>query len=241
MIGIRLKNISKRFPIQEANPTTFGRLSDLIKFKKTKYFYALKDISLEIEPGDHIGLIGLNGSGKTTLLRIIAGLYEKTSGQVEIEGKITTLLQTDDALEGELSGLENIYLLAHILGINQKNIDSKVKKIVKFAHLEDRIRLPLKELSSGSIQKIILSSLKFVDSDILLFDEVIESSDFNFKNDFINLINKDFKKKIIILSSHDLNLIEQICTKVVVLDKGKIIKFGKTEDTIRYYLKNETV
>ena len=238
---IEVQNLYKKFLIETENPTAFRLLKHLIVPSTKREFYALKNINFKLYQGDRIGLIGSNGSGKTTLLRILAGLYAKTKGRVEINGKVATFLHTDVALEGNLSALDNIYLLGMIMGINKKDIEANLKKIIDFAEIGKFIRTPLRDFSTGMIQRLVLSILMYVEADIFLLDEIVESGDIKFKHKCYKIILDKISKqgKAAIISSHETEIIEKFCNKVLLLDNGQLIAYGPTKKTINLYKRSQ--
>jgi len=236
---ISVKNLSKKFRRTQNQQTAFGFLNNL--FLKKDEFYALKNISFSVSSGDIVGIVGPNGSGKTTLLRILAGLYSKTDGTVAINGKVAAFLHTNVALENELDAYENIFLLGMIMGINKKDIEANLKKIIDFAEIRKFIRTPLRDFSTGMIQRLVLSILMYVEADIFLLDELIEASDFKFKERSYKKILKKISvgHKAAIFCSHELDIIERFCNKAMLLDKGKLIKFGPTAKVIKLYERSQ--
>jgi ABC-type polysaccharide/polyol phosphate transport system ATPase subunit len=236
---IKIKNLSKKFFIANENQTAFRFLNYLISTKKKRKFYALKNINFQVDKGDRIGLIGANGSGKTTLLRIIAGLYKKTMGKIEINGHIAAFLHTDVALESNLSALENIYLLGMIMGLKKEIIKKNMNNIIDFAQIKKFIHIPLRKYSSGMIQRLVLSVLRFVEADVFLFDEIIESGDIKFKHKCYKIILDKISKqgKAAIISSHEIEIIEKFCNRAILLDRGKIIAIGPSHKVLHDYLK----
>ncbi len=183
-----------------------------------------------------MGLIGDNGSGKTTLLRIIGGIYEKTSGSVKIEGKVATVIRLDSGLARDLNAQENIYLLGMILGLTRKEMEAKFNKIVKFAGIENFLNTPLKDFSSGMIERLSFAVLSELEAEIYLFDEVFALGDIHFQKKvfrvFKNLVRQ---KKTLIVITHDMDFVKKFCNKALLLKNGKVVKYGETEKILKYY------
>ena len=185
---------------------------------------ALDNISLDIKIGDRVGIIGPNGSGKSTLLQLLAGIYEPTSGEISIKGKIVPMLNLSLGMDVEFSGFENIKIRSKILGMTNSEIDNKIEEIIEFSGLGEFINLPMKTYSSGMVMRLMFSIVTTVNSDIILMDEwmSVGDSDFSIKADsrLKKMINQS---KIVVIASHNHGLIESFCNKVIRLDKGKII------------------
>jgi ABC-type polysaccharide/polyol phosphate transport system ATPase subunit len=206
--------------------------------RRGKMFWALKGISFEVEKGETIGIIGENGSGKSTLLRILAGIYKPDEGNIEVEGRISTLIELGAGFHEQLTGRENIYLNGSLLGMSRKRINAIIEDIISFSELEEFIDAPIKKYSSGMLLRLGFSIAAFVEPEILLIDEVLAVGDYYFQEKCFKKI-MDFKQqgKTIIFVSHDMNAIRRICDRVFLLRKGKLIKSGKVEENIRAYLK----
>lgn len=236
MIAVKINNLSKKFKLYHERVST---LKEILLFRKNRYedFWALKDINLEIKKGESIGIIGANGSGKTTLLKLMANILQPTTGMIEINERMSALLELGIGFHDDLTGRENIYLYASILGIPKKEIDKKFDDIVSFAEIEQFIDTPIKNYSSGMRVRLGFATAINVDPDILLIDEVLAVGDASFQRKCYEKMN-EFKKKnkTIILVSHDLNAVNAICDKVFLLENGKIIKHGEPDKVISHYM-----
>ena len=199
-------------------------------------FEALKDVNLHINMGEFIGIIGKNGSGKSTLLKLIANIYSPTKGDIYINGSISPFLELGIGFNGDLSARENVYLNGVILGLSRQQIDNLYKKIVQFAGLEDFMEMKLKNFSSGMQVRLAFSIASSVDANIYLCDEVLAVGDIDFQKKCLRTF-EDLKKagKTIVFVSHDLDTIKQFCTKTYLLEKGRVVKEGATEDVVDYY------
>ena len=232
---IKVEKLSKKFNIETTAHTTFKFLSGFLK-KRKKSILALDNVNFQVENGDCVGLIGDNGSGKTTLLRIIGGIYEKTSGSVKIEGKVATVIRLDSGLARDLNAQENIYLLGMILGLTRKEMEAKFNKIVKFAGIENFLNTPLKDFSSGMIERLSFAVLSELEAEIYLFDEVFALGDIHFQKKvfrvFKNLVRQ---KKTLIVITHDMDFVKKFCNKALLLKNGKVVKYGETEKILKYY------
>ncbi len=220
---------SKRLYLKQA-------LLDLFKSKKEEDFWALKDIDFKINHGETVGIIGMNGSGKSTILKLIAGVLTPTSGQIEVRGRVGSLIELGSGFHPELSGRDNIYLNGTILGLTKKEIYQKFDDIVNFAELWDFIDTPVKHYSSGMYMRLGFSIAVHIDPEILLVDEVLMVGDTTFQAKSFDVFN-DFKNKgkTIIFVSHDLGAIKTVCSKMLVLKKGSLVYFGSTTKGIDFY------
>ena len=192
-------------------------------------FYALDSISVVLNQGESLGLIGSNGSGKTTLLRVLAGILKSDSGRISVNGRITPLIAVGAGFHPHLSGRENIYLNASILGMSKKEIDNNIQEIIDFSEINDFIDSPVASYSSGMTVRLGFAIAINAPSDIILVDEVLAVGDLNFQAKCLRAIN-DFKRKggSIILVSHSMFNIRNFCDRVIWLENGKI----KDEGTV---------
>jgi ABC-2 type transport system ATP-binding protein len=190
-------------------------------------FQALRDVDLEIEAGQSVGLIGPNGSGKSTLLKILTGILRPTTGSVEVNGRVSSLLELGAGFNGELSGRDNIYLNASLLGLSRKETDALFDSIVEFSELEEFIDNPVKHYSSGMYVRLGFSVAVHVDPDILLVDEVLAVGDEAFARKCLDKI-AEFRRegRTILFVTHALDLVEQICDRGIVLDHGRVVFDG---------------
>ncbi len=189
------------------------------------FFWALKDINFQISPGERIGLIGQNGSGKSTLLKILSRITTPTYGEFRYRGHLISLLEVGTGFHPELSGRENIYLNAAINGMTRQQINLRFKDIVEFSELGSQIETPVKRYSSGMYMRLAFSVAAFLESEILLIDEVLAVGDQDFqkkcKEKMLEVANDG---RTVIFVSHDMNAIESICKKIIKLSHGKIVE-----------------
>ena len=190
-------------------------------------FEALRDVNLEIAAGQTIGLIGHNGSGKSTLLKILTGILRPTTGTVEVNGRVSSLLELGAGFNGELSGRDNIYLNASLLGLSRKETDGLFDSIVEFSELEEFIDNPVKHYSSGMYVRLGFAVAVHVDPDILLVDEVLAVGDEAFARKCLDKI-AEFQRegRTILFVTHSLSLVDEICDRGVVLDHGRVVFDG---------------
>ncbi|MCA1713195.1 MAG: ABC transporter ATP-binding protein [Actinobacteria bacterium] len=189
----------------------------------TETFHALTDVDIVVGEGETVGLIGPNGAGKSTLLKILAGILRPTTGEVEVQGRIASLLELGAGFNGELSGRENVYLNAALLGLSRREVDGLFDSIVEFSEQGPRIDDPVKHYSSGEYVKLAFSIAVHVDPDVLLVDEVLAVGDEAFARKCLAKI-REFQEagRTILFVTHSLDLVEELCTRGVVVDHGKV-------------------
>ena len=233
---IGVENLSKSYRLQKQR--TFKEfLPALFLGQSTKYFInALSHLNFEIKKGESLGILGKNGSGKSTLLKIIAGVTKPTDGKITVAGRVAPLIELGAGFHPELTGRENAYLNASILGIRKKQMDRLYKSIVDFSELEDFMDQPVKHYSSGMYMRLAFSVAVAEKPDILLVDEILAVGDIRFQEKCLGRI-KEFQKagSTLVLVTHSPPQIEAYCQKVLVLDDGKQIYFGETREGIDKY------
>jgi len=234
---IKLTNISKQFQVPKERRTTLKEsILNFYKPKKHRPLHALRNISLEIKKGESIGIIGANGSGKSTLLKILAGVYTQTTGNIETNGKISPLLELGIGFNDEMSGRDNVYLNATILGLSKPQINALYPKIIEFAGLQGFVQMKIKNYSSGMKMRLAFSIAAHVEADIYLCDEVLAVGDAAFQKKCLNVFQTlRQKEKTIILVTHDLETVKTFCDRVILLEKGEIRIDGKPEDALGIY------
>lgn len=234
---IVLKKITKKFSQQE-DKTFKEFLPNLLLGKSwAKQLVALDNISFEIKKGETVGMIGKNGSGKSTLLKLIAGVTTPTKGEINVEGKVAPLIELGAGFHHELTGLENIYLNAAVLGMHKKEIEQVLDKIIEFSELKEFIRVPVKRYSSGMYMRLGFSVAIFVDAPILLIDEVLAVGDASFQKKCMDYLKsvKESKEKTIIFVSHNEEEVKKICDRVLLFSEGKMIIDGSPKEVFEKY------
>lgn len=210
----------------------------LSRNKKQTYsdIHALRNINLEINPGDRLALIGHNGAGKSTLLKAIAKIYPISSGKCEVAGQVRALFELSLGFESEATGRENIMYRSLLLGQKPKHIRQIEKEIIQFADIGDFIDYPIKTYSSGMLVRLAFAISTIIPGDILLLDEVLGAGDLAFmtkaRDRVMSLINH---AEIIVFASHDFDAVKKICNKAIVLQNGKIVYSGTPQDAITSY------
>ena len=234
--AIELKKISKTFEINPQKGIFSFFQKAKIKNTKYKHLTALDDVSLTIQRGETIGIMGLNGQGKTTLLKIIAGIYKPDSGTVNVHGKLAPLLQVGTGFNNELNAIDNIIIYGMLLGFKKNEIQSKINKIIKFAELEKFRHMKIKNYSSGMRARLGFATALEVEPDIMLVDEVLSVGDQAFREKSYNAF-LSFKKnnKTIVFTAHSDTMITELSDRVILIDKGRIVKIGKADEVIPVY------
>jgi ABC-2 type transport system ATP-binding protein len=231
---IEIENLSKRFVIRKEKSlkerlVNFGR-SNLHKDD----FWALRDVSVAIESGTTVGLIGPNGSGKSTLLKMIGGILQPTSGTVNLKGRLAALLELGAGFHPDLTGRENVYLNASILGLTRQQTDRYFDAIVDFSGIERFIDTQVKFYSSGMYVRLAFAVAVHVDPDILLVDEVLSVGDEPFQRKCMDRIRGfQHEGRTIVFVTHGLDLVAEICDRAVVLESGRVIADGEPRDALR--------
>lgn len=235
-IVMELSNVTKTYFIHHEKPTM---MENFLNGWNSDKFTALNNINLIIHQGEQVGIIGRNGSGKTTLLKVISGITTPTSGSTSISGKLVSLIDLEAGFHPDLTGDENIYLNAMILGMTKREIDTKKDQICDFSGLNDFIDAPMYTYSSGMILRLGFSIAAHTDPDILILDENLSVGDQNFQSK-INKKLTDFKKqnKTFILVSHSLEQISARCKRVIWMDKGEIKGDGPTQKILDRYIES---
>lgn len=239
---IILKNVSMKFNLGVEKDNSlkmiFINLFTPKKKKKKDYFWALKDIDFRINKGDVVGIIGANGAGKSTLLKVVSGVYKPTTGTVEVNGKISPMIELGAGFDGELTARENIYLNGAILGYSKEFLEQKFDEIVEFSELKDFLDVPVKNFSSGMVAKLAFSISTIVDPEVLIVDEILSVGDIKFqeksKNKMMSMIEGG---TTVLYVSHSIDSIKELCSKVIWLDHGKIVKMGDTKENCDEYYK----
>ncbi|MFC7679254.1 ABC transporter ATP-binding protein [Paenibacillus sp. GCM10028914] len=240
---IEFKKVTKTFSEAERIHSSLKeKFTNLFK-ENTRQIYrkhkVLADISFTIKEGTTTGIIGENGNGKSTILKLISNIYEPDDGEVQVIGKVASLLEIGVGFQPDLTGKENIYLYGSILGLSKQQIRQKYEEIVAFSELVGFMDTPVKHYSSGMYMRLAFSVAIHVDPDIVLIDEVLAVGDEIFQKKCMSKIDELQKKgKTILFVSHDLNVVRRICDKVIYLKKDGSIEYGDTDKIVNLYLAN---
>jgi len=246
---LQVDNVSKKFCKDLKKSLWYGLqdiTGDLFSYRKEakklrpKEFWALSDISFELRRGESLGLIGSNGAGKSTLLKLLNGLIMPDQGRIAVRGRVGALIELGAGFNPILTGRENIYVNAAVLGISKRQVDQVIDEIIDFADLEEFIDAPVQSYSSGMRVRLGFAVAAQLKPDILIVDEVLAVGDAYFRRKCINYMQKLFESSetTVILVSHNLRNIEQVCERVIYLERGNIIAQGQTDQVISKYLYN---
>lgn len=234
-VAIRVKDLTKKYKLYQKRSE---RLANAFgKEKNIKEFYALKGVSFEISKGECVGIIGHNGAGKSTLLKLLTGVAFPTSGEIEINGRLASMLELGSGFNPELTGMENIYFNGSLNGLTKEEIDGKLKDILEFADIGNFIEQPVKNYSSGMFARLAFAVAINVDPDILIVDEILSVGDVGFQVKCMEKFN-EFKKKgkTILYVSHGLGTVKKFCDRAIWLQKGEVIDDGNSVIVVeRYY------
>lgn len=235
-IAVSVDHVSKKFRLYHERNQTLKSAVMRGRTSKHEEFWALKDVTFDVEAGQTYGIIGSNGSGKSTLLKCLAKIYWPTSGTITYNGKMASLLEVGSGFHFELSGRENIYLNGSILGMSKKEITEKFDSIVEFSGVEKFIDQPVKNYSSGMYVRLGFSVAIHVDPDILVVDEVLSVGDEEFqRKSFDKFLDLKRAGKTIILVSHGLDVVADICDRVSWIEKGVLQMSGPAPDVVAAY------
>jgi lipopolysaccharide transport system ATP-binding protein len=207
-------------------------------FGSREEFWALKEVSFEIERGEAVGIIGRNGAGKSTLLKLLSRITEPTTGRIELEGQVASLLEVGTGFHPELTGRENIYLNGAILGMKRSEIKSKFDEIVAFAEVEKFLDTPVKHYSSGMYVRLAFAVAAHLEPDVLIVDEVLAVGDVEFQKKCLGKMKSVSEKdgRTVLFVSHNMQAIRQMCQRVIFLKRGKIVYAGDPHEAISAYL-----
>lgn len=252
---IQVQNISKKYLISHhrgsyvalrdvlstiaRHPFRFFRSKarEAAGLKKKEDFWALKDISFEVNKGDIVGVIGHNGAGKSTLLKILSQITPPTTGEIRIHGRVGSLLEVGTGFHPELTGRENVYLNGSILGMTRAEIERKFSDIVEFAGIEKFLDTPVKYYSSGMYVRLAFSVAAHVEPEVLIIDEVLAVGDAEFQKKCLGKMEEVTQKegRTILFVSHNMGAIQSICNRCILLSEGKIAYDGTPEEAIKRY------
>jgi ABC-2 type transport system ATP-binding protein len=235
---IEVKNVAMKFKMTKEK--IFSLKEYFIKFLKRELvfeeFCALTDVSFSVKKGEILGIIGYNGAGKSTMLKVISGIMKPTTGTIKVEGIISPLIELGSGFDMELTARENIFLNGYILGYSKKFIKEHFDKIVEFSELEEFLDVPVKNFSSGMVARLGFAIATIVEPEILIVDEILSVGDFKFQEKSEKKIKEMLLSgTTVILVSHALNQIEEICTKVLWLEHGRVKGYGNTKEICDAY------
>lgn len=255
---IRVENLAKCYEIGHEKAENYTTFRDVIannlksfanSFRSSKNnklgaknsnieeFWALNDISFDIQQGDRVGIIGRNGAGKSTLLKILSRITDPTRGSISIKGRVASLLEVGTGFHPELTGRENVYLNGAILGMSRHEIKRKFDEIVAFAEVEQFLDTPVKRYSSGMYVRLAFAVAAHLEPEILIIDEVLAVGDAQFQKKCLGKMEDVSKNegRTVLFVSHSMPTITSLCNRGILLEKGKIVKMGKTSDVVMHY------
>ena len=243
-VAIRVENISKRYTIGKTNS---GSLRETIAglFSKNgsdniEEFYALRDVSFEVKRGEAIGIIGKNGAGKSTLLKILSRITEPTTGRIEIDGRVSSLLEVGTGFHPELTGRENVFLNGTILGMSRAEVKRKFDEIVDFSGVEKFLDTPVKRYSSGMTVRLAFAVAAHLEPEVLIIDEVLAVGDAEFQKKCLGKMQDVAGEgRTVIFVSHSMGAIQSLCNRAILFTKGKLLKEGTVSQVIEAYLAQE--
>lgn len=244
--NIIFDSVSKKFSrsyvsdsLRDALTEPFKRLFNRNGRPGTKdEFWALKNVSFDVKPGEVLGIIGHNGSGKSTILKLLSRILKPNSGVISVSGRIGALIELGAGFNVDLTGRENVYLNAAILGMTNDEINHKYDEIVEFAELQEFMDTPVKWYSSGMFARLGFSIASHTDPQVLIVDEVLSVGDFGFQRRCLDrMMNFKTLGVTTVFVSHNMQSVSSLCDRALLLEKGEVVKIGLTDDIITEYLK----
>jgi ABC-type polysaccharide/polyol phosphate transport system ATPase subunit len=237
--AICVENVTQRFRVIHERPDSVRELFSKFFRKKIKYhdFEAVKNASLSVRRGEVVGIIGLNGSGKSTLLKVIAGVYRPSEGRVTVTGSIAQLIELGAGMHPELTGRENIMLNGLLMGFSKQAMKEREQRIIEFADLGDFIEAPIRQYSSGMYMRLAFAVATEVDPDILVMDEVLAVGDIEFQTKCFDRL-RSFREsgKTILIVTHSMTQVAEICSRAVFMQRGRILADGMPDEVVdKYY------
>jgi ABC-2 type transport system ATP-binding protein len=241
--AIRVHNVTKKFRYWSERPNSVKTmLVDLVRGKiklgRREEFFTLRNVSFDIEQGDFVGIMGRNGAGKSTLLKLISGIYAPTEGSIEVKDQIAPLIELGAGFHGDLSGYENIFLNAAILGFGRKATLEALPRILEFSELGDKIHMPVKNYSSGMLVRLGFSVASHLSAPILLIDELLAVGDAGFQQKCLNKIQSlHGEGRTIILITHDPEAVRKHCNRCIVIEQQQKVFDGDASTGVDTYMK----
>ena len=237
MNAIRVTDVTKAYKLYHDPKDRFKEAVHPFHKKYGEPFYALKNVSFEIEKGETVGIIGTNGSGKSTILKIITGVIQATEGTVEVNGNVSALLELGAGFDMDYSGVDNIYMNGAVLGFSREEMEVKIDEILAFADIGDFVYQPVKTYSSGMLVRLAFALAINVEPEILIIDEALAVGDAFFQAKCFNKL-EEIKSAgtTILFVSHDIVSVKKLCTRAIWLEKGNIREIGEAKEVCELYL-----
>lgn len=246
-VAIRVHDLHKKFfrnrhrsgTLREALTDSTKRFLEMNRMGKSELeeFWALRGLTFEVQQGEVVGIIGRNGAGKSTLLKILARISPPSKGEIDIEGRLASMLEVGIGFHHDLSGRDNVFINGALMGMKQREIKEKIDEIVEFAGLSEFIDTPLKRYSTGMIARLGFAILAYIEADILLVDEVLSVGDADFqRRSFEKMEEKTKEGKTVLFVSHQLAAMRKLCDRCIYLEEGRIARQGDPDEVIDYYL-----
>jgi lipopolysaccharide transport system ATP-binding protein len=236
-LAVSVRDLGKRYWLRQAVPATFQHtLTEMVRGARSSPFWALRNVSFDVGPGESLGIIGSNGAGKSTLLRLICGLGRPTTGEVHVRGRVAALLTLGAGFHPHLTGRENLYVSAIVSGLRRRQVRALFDTIVDFAELRDFIDQPLRTYSSGMQMRLGFSVAVHVDPAVMIIDEGLAVGDGHFKRRCLDRI-QDFRRagKTLLMVTHDMDMVRSFCTRALWLRRGAVVGHGRIDDILPSY------
>jgi len=243
-IALRMDGVSKKFrkgeiydSLRDLIPALTGKFLRRSDHLEREEFWALQDVSFEVERGEAFGIIGPNGAGKSTILKLMSGIFQPTRGSLQVNGTLSALIEVGAGFHPDLTGRENIYLNGAILGMRREEIAAKFDQIVEFSGLSEFLDTPVKRYSSGMYARLGFSVAAHVDPDVLVVDEVLSVGDLVFQRRCLQRMSEILTSGATVLFvSHNLHAVAELCSRSLLLEKGKVAMIGPSSEVISEYL-----
>ncbi len=246
--ALEVHGVSKSYTIQHnthghvtLSQTLAHKVRHPMQRKEIETFWALRDVSFDVAKGEIFGIVGRNGAGKSTLLKLLSRVTPPTSGTIELNGRVGSLLEVGTGFHPELTGRENVYLNGSILGMRRKEIDAQFDAIVDFAGVENFLDTPVKRYSSGMYVRLAFAVAAHLDSDILIVDEVLAVGDMDFQRKCFGVMDGVARSgRTVLIVSHQMQVVASLCNRVLVLRNGAVDHLGPTGESLHHYLSHHT-
>jgi len=234
-LGVHVDDVRKTFVLHHTHSLKESVVALLRRKRLTSAFNALEGISIDIHEGESVALLGLNGSGKSTLLKLISGVLRPDAGRIGVRGRVAGLIEVGAGLHPDLSGRENVYLNAAILGMSREETDARFDEIVEFAEIAPFIDQEVKHYSSGMFLRLAFAVAIHTELDVLLVDEILAVGDEPFQQKCLAKIEQlQEAGKTLVVVSHDLDMVQRVCERGIVLRKGRVVFDGPSAEAVRF-------